>query len=205
MIWCTEDPNAHIRTFCKRCSFIWRCFFPVSILKQYYLPMTAQDVQTCKINIKLFLKLWSLWMLVKPVSNQYHFRVSVQQPLLKSGSHLPKKFCFICFIEDPINLMKNAFYFILKVLFVLKIFKFLSRLFGHVEKTAWLERQGMAYCSRPWIRLISKSMTSQPGKQTITLHILPNISRSKDNHTMKLGQLIEYINGNIFLRKLRRK
>ena len=30
--------------------------------------------------------------------------------------------------------MKNAFYFTLKALFVLKIFKFLPRLFGHVEK-----------------------------------------------------------------------
>ena len=37
--------------------------------------------------------------------------------------------------------MKNAFYFILKALFVPKIFKFLSCLFGHVGKTAWLERQ----------------------------------------------------------------
>ena len=32
LIWCTNDPNAHIRYFCKRWSFIWRCFFPVSIL-----------------------------------------------------------------------------------------------------------------------------------------------------------------------------
>ena len=30
--------------------------------------------------------------------------------------------------------MKNVFYFIRKALFVLKIFKFLSRLFGRVEK-----------------------------------------------------------------------
>ena len=30
--------------------------------------------------------------------------------------------------------MRNIFYFILKALFVLKIFKFLSWLFGHVEK-----------------------------------------------------------------------
>ena len=37
--------------------------------------------------------------------------------------------------------MKNAFYFTLKTLFVLKIFKFLSWLFGHVEKTGRLERQ----------------------------------------------------------------
>ena len=31
-------------------------------------------------------------------------------------------------------MMKNAFYFILNALFVLKIFKFLSLLLGHVEK-----------------------------------------------------------------------
>ena len=54
---------------------------------------------------------------------------------LKSGSHLPKKICFICFNDSPSKVMKNAFYFILKALFVLKIFKFLSRLFGLVEKT----------------------------------------------------------------------
>ena len=33
LIWCTNNPNAHIRTFCKRWSFIWRYIFPVSILK----------------------------------------------------------------------------------------------------------------------------------------------------------------------------
>ena len=32
-------------------------------------------------------------------------------------------------------------------------------------------------------------MTSQPGKQTITIHILPNISQSKSNQIMKYGQL----------------
>ena len=44
-------------------------------------------------------------------------------------------------------------------------------------------------------------MTSQPGIQTIAIHILPNISRSKGNQTMKFGQLIEYILINIFLEK----
>ena len=34
--------------------------------------------------------------------------------------------------ESPLKIMKNAFYFTLKALFVLKIFKFLSWLFGHV-------------------------------------------------------------------------
>ena len=30
-------------------------------------------------------------------------------------------------------------------------------------------------------------MTSQPGKQTIAIQILPNISRSKGNQTIKFG------------------
>ena len=44
-------------------------------------------------------------------------------------------------------------------------------------------------------------MASQPGKQTITIHILRNISRAKGNQTMKFGQLIEYNQSNIFLQK----
>ena len=43
-------------------------------------------------------------------------------------------------------------------------------------------------------------MTSQPGLQTIAIHILPNISQSIGNQTMKFGQSIEYNNQrNIFL------
>ena len=52
------------------------------------------------------------------------------------------------------------------------------------------------------IRLISKFMMSQPGLQTIAIHILPNISQSKGNQTMKSCQLIEYSHRNIFLQKL---
>ena len=59
---------------------------------------------------------------------------------LKLGSHLPKIFCVICLIESLLKVIKNVFYSILKTLFVLKIFKFLSWLFAHVGKTAWLER-----------------------------------------------------------------
>ena len=44
-------------------------------------------------------------------------------------------------------------------------------------------------------------MTSQRGEQTIVIHILPNISRSKGNQTMKFGQLIECNMRNIFLEK----
>ena len=41
-------------------------------------------------------------------------------------------------------------------------------------------------------------MTLQLRKQ---IHVLPNISRSKDNQTMKFGQLIEFNMKNIFLEK----
>ena len=44
-------------------------------------------------------------------------------------------------------------------------------------------------------------MKTQPGYQTITIHILSNISRSKGNQTMKFDQLIEYNKRNIFLKK----
>ena len=56
--------------------------------------------------------------------------------------------------------------------------------FSLCRKTAWL---------------ISKFVTSQPGKQTIAMNISPNTSRSKGVQTMKSGQLIQYIMRNIFL------
>ena len=54
----------------------------------------------------------------------------------KVGFSASKKVFFICFNDSPSKMKKNTFYFILKALFVLKIFNFLSWLFGHVEKTA---------------------------------------------------------------------
>ena len=42
-------------------------------------------------------------------------------------------------------------------------------------------------------------MTSEPGYETIVIHVLLNISRSKGNQTMKFGQLIECNRRNIFL------
>ena len=69
--------------------------------------------------------------------------------------------------------MKNAFYFRLKALFVLKIFQFSSCLFCLIRK----------------IRLIFKFMTSQPQKQTIVIQMLSIILRTEGNETMKFGQL----------------
>ena len=39
LICCSNNPNAYICTFCKRWSFILRCFFPVSILKAILFQM----------------------------------------------------------------------------------------------------------------------------------------------------------------------
>ena len=50
-------------------------------------------------------------------------------------------------------------------------------------------------------RSISKFMTSHSGIQTIIIHILSNISRSKSNQTIKFGQLIDYNMRNIFTKK----
>ena len=43
---------------------------------------------------------------------------------LTSDFRLPKKLFFICFNEIPLKMMKNASHFILKAVFILKIFKF---------------------------------------------------------------------------------
>ena len=75
--------------------------------------------------------------------------------------------------------------------FVFKIFKFLSWLFGHEKKNNVIKN----------IRLTSKFVAPQPGKQKIPILILPNSSRGKSNQTMKFGQLREYNMRNIFLEK----
>ena len=96
------------------------------------------------------------WYTLSLGTIRYHWVQLWRFLVLKSDSHLPKRTCVISFIESPLKLMKNAFYFILKAPFVLKIFKSLSWFFGHVEKSCFdhgLIRE----------RLISKFMTSQPG------------------------------------------
>ena len=93
--------------------------------------------------------------------------------------------------ESPLKMMKNAFYFTFKALLVLKGFKFLSWIFGLVEKR--LDQKDKLkfriYEVTNWL------------KQTIAIHILTRISRSKCNQAMKFGQLIEYNMRNIFFEK----
>ena len=89
--------------------------------------------------------------------------------------------------ESHLKMMKNGFYFTLKPLFVLKILNCCLN-FLVMWKNGLIRKM-----------LISKFMTSQPGKQTIAMHIWSNISRRKCNRTMKFGQLIEDNMKNIFL------
>ena len=107
---------------------------------------------------------------------------------LKSGSHLPKK---LCYLRDwkPFKTDEKCFYFVSKTFFVLKIFKFMSRHFGH-RKNSLIRK----------IRSTSKFMTPHPGLQTIPVQILPNISQCKGNQKMKFGQLIEHNKRNIFFK-----
>ena len=71
-----------------------------------------------------------------------YYPVKSPQNCFKVGLSPSKNICVICFIVNPLRTMKNAFYVILKALLVLKVFKFLSWVFGHAGKTTWLERYG---------------------------------------------------------------
>ena len=76
-----------------------------------------------------------------------------------------------------LKMKKNAFYFVLKALLTLKIFTFLSWLFGHVEKNGLIRKVSFEiYHVTAWL----------------------NISGIKGNQTMKFGQLIEYNKRNNF-------
>ena len=97
-----------------------------------------------------------------------------------------QKNCFfvvaVCLLQwKPFKTDEKYFYFSLKTL-------------GHVEKAAWLKNKVnfKTYDFSVW--LTNNYST-----------ILPNISRSKDNQTIKLGQLIECNKRYISLQKSCRK
>ena len=79
--------------------------------------------------------------------------------------------------------MKNS-YFLLKALLVL---------------SGFLVMQKNIFIRKLW--LISKFMTSEAGQQIISIHLLPNVSRSKGKQTTIFCQLIEYNMGNNVLEK----
>ena len=76
LIWCTNYPNAHISTSCKRWSFIWWYFFPMSIIKCY--TSSNATIYTARFFLKkislmpdvhldvLFLFFFRLKLLIQP-------------------------------------------------------------------------------------------------------------------------------------------
>ena len=69
--------------------------------------------------------------------------------------------------KSPLKVMKNAFYFISKAIFVLKLFTFLYWLLGHVAKrldmkdkvnfkfydvTAWLTNDGITHTAQYFVK-----------------------------------------------------
>ena len=115
----------------------------------------------------------------------------IKEDYLKADSHLSKKLCYLLYWK-PFKDDEICFLFHLKS-------SFRSQ---HFVMTFWSCRKNSLIRK---IRLTSKFMTSQPGWQAVAIHIFPNISRSKGNQMMKLGQLKEYIKWNVFLQKLCRK
>ena len=119
---------------------------------------------------------------------------------LKSDSHLPppqKKKKIICFNESLLKVIKSSFYFILRALFVLKIFKIFALTFWSCRKNSLIRKinfkiYDIATC------LINNCSTHV----TQAIHILLNISQSKCNQTIQLGQLIGYNKRNVFLQKI---
>ena len=93
-------------------------------------------------------------------------------------------------LASSLKMMKHAFHFTLKVLVVAYILRFCLD-FLAMRRNSLIRK----------IRLISKSMASQPGEQAIAVHILLNISKSKGNQAMKFGQLREHNTRSIFLEK----
>ena len=112
------------------------------------------------------------------------FSSGISLAILKSGSHLPKKF-------PSMKSIRKWW----EVLFIspLKLFSF-SRFLN--------------FCLD--FLLILKKQLDQKDKfsltiYVVTIHILPNVSQSKCSQTMKVGKLIQYLKKNIFLQKLCKK
>ena len=136
-----------------------RC--PNKLLRSFLLPM--KDYYILRVYSIRCLEYWivfervyelfyALKLIFIGVSNSFrsiHF-ISIS---VKVGLSLSKIKFFICFNDSPSKTMKNAFYFILKVIFILKIFKFLSWHYWACRKNGLMRKKS----------LISKFIASQPG------------------------------------------
>ena len=140
-----------------------------------------------KVNVKVIynVAMDTIKNIIKSIKklerNDFSRTFKAARHCLKSESHLPKH--FFSFFQWW-KMMKNTFYFMLKAHHLHFCPKFLV-----MYKNGWIRK----------LRVISKLMTLQTGQQIMIILILPNISRSKSNQAMKLGQLIENNMRNVFL------
>ena len=101
---------------------------------------------------------------------------------IKVGLSSSKKVVFVCFNECSSKMMKNSSFISSKTPFsFLKYLNFRPNFFDQVGKR--LDKKAKVN-----VRICDVT----EGQQIIVIHILPNISRSKVNQTLKFGQLIEY-------------
>ena len=116
----------------------------------------------------------------------------------KASCHLQKN-CYLLDWKPFLKVMKNAFYFILKALClsILRIFKFLVQLFGHVGKTAWSEKDRLNFKIHDVTVLKQLQYTYC---QNLTKQRQPD-----NNLIWSVNRIYIYSNRNIFLQKLCRK
>ena len=115
--------------FCLQ-QFTWHDFL-ISFLSTVYV-IERKSTIYFRLNVKILIYPYQevkKWKNVELLPSILRIFSSILRTKLRSlnylnpGSHLEKKCFFICFSYSPSKMMKNAFYFILKALFVIKIFK----------------------------------------------------------------------------------
>ena len=114
----------------------------------------------------------SFWVLVPLMPNLYY----------RQALRSEKMFCN----SEQFKIMKNAFFHLKNPFWFKTVWIFALHVFWSCKKMAWLAR---------------KFATSQRGKQTVAIHLLPKISVREGNQIIKSGQLIEYNMRKIFLEK----
>ena len=120
----------------KFTSFISSCWIWTFKLKQSYTRCSLVQLMKLNFSKKFFSQKWITF-------KKFSYKC------LKRSLTFKK---IICFNENSLKIMKNAFYFILKALSILMIFKF-------VLTFCWCRENGLIRK----IRLISNFMTSQHG------------------------------------------
>ena len=105
-----------MKTYCVKCKKDTKNIDPKIIRTKNNRLVMQSKCSICRIKKSRFVK--------EQEAKGSFSNLGIKTPL-KSDSHLLKK-CFFCFNGSSSKKMKNAFYFILKALLVLKIFKFLS-------------------------------------------------------------------------------